>query len=68
MLKALINKDCEADYIVKKRTSNQQSSFKMLKGLYISNNIKINNENFEKNLGLFNDDNEYFYKSINICG
>ena len=59
MLKALINKDGEPDYIVKKRASNQELSFKMLKGLYISNNIKINNENFEKNLGLFNDDNEY---------
>ena len=59
MLKALTNKDGEPDYIVKKRASNQELSFKMLKGLYISNNIKINNENFEKNLGLFNDDNEY---------
>ena len=59
MLKALINKDGEPDFIVKKGASNQELSFKMLKGLYISNNIKINNENFEKNLGLFNDDNEY---------
>ncbi len=59
MLKALINKDGEPDYIVKKKASNQELSFKMLKGLYISNNIKINNENFEKNLELLNDDNEY---------
>ena len=31
----------------------------MLKGLYLSNDIKINNENFEENLGLYTNDYKY---------
>ena len=61
MLKALINKDGEPDCIVKKLASNQNLTFKMLKGLYISNDIKINNEKFEENLGLTTNDNKYNY-------
>ncbi len=59
MLKALINKDGEPDYIVKRTASNQDLTFKMLKALYISNDIKINNYKFEDNLGLKTDDNKY---------
>ena len=61
MLKALINKDGEPDYIVNKLASNQNLTFKMLKGLYISNDIKINNEKFEENLGLTTNDHKYNY-------
>ena len=59
MLKALINRDGEPDYIVQKASLKQNLSFKMLKGLYLSNDIKINNENFEENLGLYTKDNKY---------
>ncbi len=59
MLKALINQEGEPDYIVKKIASKQDLTFRMLKGLYLSNDIKINNEKFEENLGLFTDDNKY---------
>lgn len=59
ILKALINKEGEPDYIVQKTSSKQDLTFKMLKGLYISNDIKINNEKFEENLGLFTKDNQY---------
>ena len=59
MLRALINKEGEPDYIVKKIASNQNLTFKMLKGLYLSNDVKINNEKFEENLGLLTDDNKY---------
>ena len=31
----------------------------MIKGLYLSNDIKINNEKFEENLGLYTNDNKY---------
>lgn len=59
MLKALINRDGEPDYIVQKDAVNQNLTFKMLKGLYISNDIKINNNKFEENLGLLNSNNKY---------
>lgn len=59
MLKALINREGEPDYIVQKEASKQDLTFKMLKGLYLSNNIKINNENFERNLGLYTKDNKF---------
>ena len=59
MLKALINKDGEPDYIIKKAATNQDLTFKMLKALYISNNVKINNDKFEDNLGLKTDDGKY---------
>ncbi|MBR1884681.1 MAG: putative DNA binding domain-containing protein [Clostridia bacterium] len=61
MLKSLINKDGEPDSIVKKESLKQDLTFKMLKGLYISNDLKINNEKFEQNLGLFTNDNRYNY-------
>ncbi|MBQ9012071.1 MAG: putative DNA binding domain-containing protein [Bacilli bacterium] len=59
MLKALINRDGEPDYIVKKVSSKQNLTFKMLKGLYLSNGKNINNEKFEENLGLYTNDNKY---------
>ena len=59
MLKALINREGEPDYIVNKLASNQNLTFKMLKGLYISNDIRINNEKFEDNLGLKTNDGKY---------
>lgn len=59
MLKALINRDGEPDYIVQKTSLNQNLTFKMLKGLYLSNDIRINNEKFEENLGLLTNDNKY---------
>ena len=59
MLKVLINQEGEPDYIVKKIAPKQNLTFKMLKGLYLSNDIKINNEKFEENLGLLTDDNKY---------
>lgn len=59
MLKALINREGEPDYIVEKVSSKQDLTFKMLKGLYLSNDKKINNDNFEKNLGLYTKDNKY---------
>ncbi len=61
MLKALINREGEPDYIVNKLASNQNLTFKMLKGLYISNDIRINNEKFEENLGLKTNDDKYNY-------
>lgn len=59
MLKTLINREGEPDYIVNKVSSSQNLTFKMLKGLYISNDLKINNEKFEENLGLKTNDNQY---------
>ena len=59
MLKALINREGEPDYIVNKLASNQNLTFKMLKGLYISNDIRINNEKFEDNLGLKTNDGKF---------
>lgn len=59
LLKALINKEGEPDYIAQKISSKQDLTFKMLKGLYLANDIKINNEKFEENLGLFTNDNKY---------
>lgn len=59
MLKALINREGEPDYIVQKASLKQKLTFKMLKGLYLSNDIKINNENFEENLGLYTNDYKY---------
>ncbi len=61
MLKALINREGEPDYIVNKLASNQNLTFKMLKGLYISNDIRINNEKFEENLGLKTNNDKYNY-------
>lgn len=61
MLKALINREGEPDYIVNKLASNQNLTFKMLKGLYISNDVRINNEKFEENLGLKTNNNQYNY-------
>ena len=59
MLKTLINREGEPDYIVNKVAFNQNLTFKMLKGLYLSNDIRINNEKFEENLGLKTYDNRY---------
>ena len=59
MLKALINREGEPDYIVNNVASNQDLTFKALKGLYISNDIKINNAKFEENLGLKTNDGKY---------
>lgn len=61
MLKALINKEGEPDYIVRKIATKQNLTFKMLKGLYLSNDIRINNEKFEQNLGFLTNDNKYNY-------
>ena len=59
MLKALINREGEPDFIVQKEAVNQDLTFKMLKGLYLSNDIKINNNKFEENLGLLNNNKKY---------
>lgn len=59
MLKALINRDGEPDYIVQKESLNQNLNFKILKGLYLSNDLKINNDKFEENLGLLNNNKKY---------
>ncbi len=59
LLKALINREGEPDYIIQREASNQNLTFKMLKGLYLSNEININNEKFEENLGLLNNNNKY---------
>ncbi len=59
MLKALINREGEPDYIVQKTSLKQNLTFKMLKGLYLSNDIKINNEKFEENLGLYTNNKKY---------
>lgn len=61
MLKALINREGEPDYIINKLSVNQDLTFKVLKGLYIANDVKINNEKFEENLGLKTSDNKYNY-------
>ena len=61
MLKALINREGEPDYIINKLSANQDLTFKVLKGLYIANDVKINNEKFEENLGLKTSDNKYNY-------
>ncbi len=52
MLKSLINREGEPDYIIQKESTNQDLTFKMLKGLYLSNDVKINNDKFEENLVL----------------
>lgn len=59
MLKALINREGEPDFIAQKEAVNQDLTFKMLKGLYLSNDIKINNDKFEENLGLMNNNKKY---------
>lgn len=56
MLKVLINKDGEPDYIVKKISDNQDLSFKTLKSLYVINNVNINENKFLENLGLKTND------------
>ena len=61
MLKSLINREGEPDYIINKVSSNQNLTFKKLKELYLLNDIKINNDKFEENLGLFTNDNKYNY-------
>lgn len=58
MLRALINRDGEPDFIVDKVSSNQDLTFKMLKGLYLINNITINDK-FEDNLSLRTSDGKY---------
>lgn len=59
MLKSLINKEGEPDYIIQKEAVNQNLTFRMLKALYLSNDIKINNDKFEENLGLLNNNKKY---------
>lgn len=59
MLKALINREGEPDYIIQKESTNQDLTFKMLKGLYLSNDVKINNDKFEENLGLLTNNKKY---------
>ena len=61
MLKSLINREGAPDYIINKVSSNQNLTFKKLKELYLLNDIKINNDKFEENLGLFTNDNKYNY-------
>ncbi len=59
MLKTLINREGEPDYIVNQLSFRQDLTFKMLKGLYLSNGISINDEKFEENLGLKTRDGNY---------
>lgn len=59
MLKTLINREGEPDYIVNQLSFSQDLTFKMLKGLYLSNGISINDEKFEENLGLKTRDGNY---------
>lgn len=59
MLKAPINRDGEPDYIIQKISLKQNLTFKMLKGLYIANDIKINHEKFEEDLGLYANEHQY---------
>lgn len=59
MLKALINREGEPDFTTQKEAENQDLTFKMLKGLYLSNDIKINNDKFEENLGLLTNNKKY---------
>lgn len=59
MLKTLINREGEPDYIVNQLSFSQDLTFKMLKGLYLSNGISINDEKFEENLGLKTRDGSY---------
>lgn len=59
VIKALINREGEPDYIIQKESTNQDLTFKMLKGLYLSNDVKINNDKFEENLGLLTNNKKY---------
>lgn len=61
MLKTLINKEGEPDYIINKVSSRQDLKFNQLKELYILNNKNINDKEFENNLGLYTRNKEYNY-------
>lgn len=58
-LRALMFKKNEIDMISKKANSSQTLSFRMLKTLYATKNLTINDESFEYNLGLKLDNGEY---------
>ena len=58
-LRALMFKKNEADTISKKANSDQTLSFNMLKTLYVTKNLTINDESFENNLGLRLDNGKY---------
>jgi len=58
-LRALLNKDGVPDKMVKTESYNQNLSFKVLKGIYVSHGLTLNDENFEKNLGFFTKDGKY---------
>ncbi len=64
MLKALINRDGEPDYIINKVATKQDLTFKSLKELYITNSIKVNNSKFEENLSLKTSNNLYNYMAF----
>ncbi len=61
MLKSLINRDGEPDYIINKVSNLKNLTFKQLKELYIINNKSINEKEFENNLGFFTKNKEYNY-------
>ena len=58
-LRALLNKDGIPDKMLKTESYNQNLTFKVLRGLYVSHGLTINDENFEKNLGLYTKDGKY---------
>lgn len=49
----------EVDTISKKANREQALSFRMLKTLYATKNLTVNDESFESNLGLKLDNGEY---------
>lgn len=58
-LKALINREGEPDFIIEKQASRQDLTFSILKNMYINHGYNINDEHFEKNLGLYTKDGKY---------
>lgn len=60
-LKSLMIKKEEIDKISRIESDEQNLSFSQLKSVYISNGLTINNENFERNVGLKLDDGKYNY-------
>ena len=58
-LRMLMFRKSEIDTISKNPSSDQALSFRMLKTLYTTKNLTINDESFESNLGLKLDDGKY---------
>lgn len=58
-IKSLINFDGEPDRTYMVEADNQNLSFKVLKGLYITHGLNSNTENFEKNIGLYTRNGKY---------